>query len=161
MSVNGPGRARTKTALVLFALAIVITAILLAIGTANLPPPPAYGRVGPYLFPSLIAAGLCIVGIALLVQAVRGSGPDETLPVSARLDGWAILLIGIGVVGQIALLKTAGFIIASSVLFVAVTAAFGSRRIVRDVVIAVALTGTAYVAFVHGLGLTLPSGILP
>ena len=49
-------------------------------------------------------------------------------------------------------------IIATTLLFVAATLAFGSRRLVLDAAIGVVLTGLAFVLFNYGLGLTLPTG---
>jgi putative tricarboxylic transport membrane protein len=53
-----------------------------------------------------------------------------------------------------------GFIMASAVLFTFVAAAFGSRRFIVDAAIGLAFAATIYVIFVHGLGLSLPSGDL-
>ena len=50
--------------------------------------------------------------------------------------------------------------IASAVLFVCVAFGFGSRRYLRDVVIAIVLAIVTYVGFTRGLGLQLPAGIL-
>ena len=56
--------------------------------------------------------------------------------------------------------EAAGFVIASTVLFVAVARALGSRRLVLDVAVGFVLCLAAYVAFKMGLGLILPAGVL-
>ena len=58
------------------------------------------------------------------------------------------------------LIRPAGFVIASAVLFVAVTYALGSRRLVLNAVVGLVLCAAIYVAFTHGLGLRLPAGVL-
>ena len=58
------------------------------------------------------------------------------------------------------LLKPVGFVPAAVVLFMCVTFAFGSRRFLRDGVVALVLALTAYLAFTRLLGLQLPPGIL-
>ncbi len=58
------------------------------------------------------------------------------------------------------LMKPAGFVIASAVLFVAVTHAFGSRRVALNAAIGLVLCAATYVAFTRGLGLVLPAGVL-
>jgi putative tricarboxylic transport membrane protein len=58
------------------------------------------------------------------------------------------------------LMRPAGFVIASAVLFVAVTYAFGSRRPVLNAAVGLALCAATYVAFTFGLGLGLPAGVL-
>ena len=45
-------------------------------------------------------------------------------------------------------------------VFVSVAFAFGSRKLLRDGIVAIVLVVAAYLGFTHGLGLQLPSGIL-
>jgi putative tricarboxylic transport membrane protein len=52
----------------------------------------------------------------------------------------------------------AGFIIASTLLFVMIARGFGSRQPVRDAVIAVVLAAVVFFLFTLGLGLSLPKG---
>lgn len=52
-----------------------------------------------------------------------------------------------------------GFIPTAMVVFVCTSAAFGSRRYARDILIGLALAVVAYVGFVHALGLNLPAGL--
>jgi putative tricarboxylic transport membrane protein len=67
-------------------------------------------------------------------------------------------LVSAGLLVQMLLLEGLGWIIATTLLFVAATLAFGSRRLLLDAGIGVVLTGLAFVVFNHGLGLTLPTG---
>jgi putative tricarboxylic transport membrane protein len=53
-----------------------------------------------------------------------------------------------------------GFVIMAAVLFYAVAYSFGSRRYLRDGVIAVALAVIVYLGFTLGLHLQLPAGML-
>jgi putative tricarboxylic transport membrane protein len=76
------------------------------------------------------------------------------VPVNSR----ALLWTSAGLLLFLATLNFAGFIVASSLLFVCVTAAFGSRRLVRDAAIAVLFGVILYVTFTRGLGLVLPDG---
>jgi putative tricarboxylic transport membrane protein len=52
-----------------------------------------------------------------------------------------------------------GFVLSSALLFVLVAIGFGSRHYLRDLLLGLALAATAYVTFVHGLGLQLPPGL--
>jgi putative tricarboxylic transport membrane protein len=65
-----------------------------------------------------------------------------------------------GLVLQMVLVKPAGFVIASAVLFVAVAYAFGSRRLALNAAFGLVLCTVTYVAFTRGLGLVLPAGVL-
>ena len=60
------------------------------------------------------------------------------------------------------LMRSAGFVIASTVLFVAVARALGSRHLVLDVAVGFVLCLAAYVAFkCWGFGaMILPGGVL-
>ncbi|HKP24606.1 MAG TPA: tripartite tricarboxylate transporter TctB family protein, partial [Dongiaceae bacterium] len=61
---------------------------------------------------------------------------------------------------QILLFEFLGFVPTAAILFFCVSFGFGSRRYLRDAIIAIALAVVAYVGFVHALGLHLPAGIL-
>ncbi len=118
---------------------------------------PTSAVVGPALFPYLIAAGLVIVGASLLREAVFGHIAHEG---GFELDWRAVGLVSAGLVVQMLLLESLGWIVATTVLFLAATLAFGSRRLVLDVGIGVVLTSLAFVMFNYGLGLNLPGGVV-
>jgi putative tricarboxylic transport membrane protein len=59
-----------------------------------------------------------------------------------------------------ALIGWAGFVIAGTVLFACVARGFGSRRMVRDLVIALAFSVAIYLFFVKLLNVGLPAGWL-
>jgi putative tricarboxylic transport membrane protein len=116
---------------------------------------PSHATVGPRLFPFLIAAGLIVVGLALLREAFFGHIAHER---GWELDGRSVALVLAGLIVQMLLLESLGWIIATTLLFAATTLAFGSRRLALDIAIGVVLTGFAFVLFNHGLGLGLPTG---
>src|SRR3546814_9156737 len=60
----------------------------------------------------------------LLIESLRETEPSDR-PV---VDWRAIGIVGLGLAAQLLLMTGAGFIIASTVLFVAVTRAFGGTR---------------------------------
>ena len=111
--------------------------------------------VGPALFPYLIAGGLVLVGLALLRQAVAGHIAHEG---GVELDGVAIVLVSVGLIIQILLLETLGWIPASTILFMVVARAFGSRKLVVDAILGLALTSLSFGLFNYGLDLNLPVG---
>ena len=113
--------------------------------------------VGPALFPYLIAAGLVIVGASLLREAFAGHIAHEG---GFELDWIAVALVSAGLLIQIFLLETLGWIPATALLFIAVARAFGSRRLLTDAVLGVALTAASFVVFNYGLGLNLPGGVV-
>ena len=70
----------------------------------------------------------------------------------------AFVIISAGVILHMAIIAWAGFIIASIVLFVLVARGFGSRRILRDAIIAAVLAVVVFFIFTLALGLSLPKG---
>jgi putative tricarboxylic transport membrane protein len=111
--------------------------------------------IGPRLFPFLVAAGLLIVGVAVLWQAFFGHIAHER---GFELDWRAMALVAGGLLLQIFLIESLGWIIASTLMFVAATLAFRERRVLISIVIGLALTGLTYGVFNYGLGLSLPIG---
>jgi putative tricarboxylic transport membrane protein len=118
---------------------------------------PTSAVVGPALFPYLIAAGLVIVGVSLLREAFAGHIAHEG---GFELDWIAVALVSAGLIIQMFLLETLGWIPASALLFMAVARAFGSRRLLIDAALGVALTAASFVIFNYGLGLNLPGGVV-
>ena len=118
-----------------------------------------YAQIGPRLFPYIVGCGLTLFGAVLAWQAMAGGW--RNVPVEQahrRPDGSAFVIITAGVLLHMAIIGWAGFIIASTVLFVLAARGFGSKRIVRDAVIAVILAIAVFLIFTLALGLSLPKG---
>jgi putative tricarboxylic transport membrane protein len=117
------------------------------------------------VIPYIIAAGLILFGLLFTASAARtraaaaatssGDAIDDS-----RSDWLALAVISIGLVAQMLLLEWAGFVIAAAVLFYCVAFGFGSRRYLRDGVVAILLAAVVYVGFTRGLDLQLPAGPL-
>jgi putative tricarboxylic transport membrane protein len=136
---------------------VLVLGVFVAVETAMLRTGPGYSAIGPKLFPWLVAAGLLVVGAALLYEARAGAIAH---PVGFDLDLPPALAVTAGLVLQMVLMKPAGFVIASAVLFVAVAYAFGSRRLALNAAVGLILCTATYIAFTRGLGLVLPAGVL-
>ena len=118
-----------------------------------------YAQIGPRLFPYIVGCGLTLFGAVLAWQAVRGGWRNVPLDEAHDAPDWAaFVIITIGVVLHMAIIGWAGFIVAATVLFVLIARGFGSRRIVRDAIIAVVLAVVVFLIFTLALGLSLPKG---
>ncbi|NMF87929.1 tripartite tricarboxylate transporter TctB family protein [Aromatoleum petrolei] len=146
---------------------LLISLALLALGsfvvfeTQGIAETQGYSQVGPRLFPYLIGTGLTLCGTWLAWQALSGGWramPDEA-ETHAAPDRMGFLLISAGVVLHMVLIGWAGFILASTLLFVLVARGFGSTKPVRDVAIAAVLSTIVYFLFTQALGLSLPAGL--
>jgi putative tricarboxylic transport membrane protein len=70
------------------------------------------------------------------------------------------LLVAAGVVINLLLAETAGFVIASAALFWLTARAFDAAHPIRDAIYAAAVSAGAYVLFARILDLPLPAGAL-
>lgn len=159
---------RTESAL---ALAVAALAGVLLVGIRDVSFGVGYDRIGPRFFPYLVAAGLLLIGAVLAGSALRHrraalttdarsyvvSGFRRTM--TPRLNARAIVWLGAGLLLNLALFETAGFILAATVQFCLVARAFHSIRPARDVGAGVVLSTLVYILFSRGLGLTLPAGV--
>ncbi|ADD42774.1 tripartite tricarboxylate transporter TctB family protein [Stackebrandtia nassauensis] len=68
-------------------------------------------------------------------------------------------LVAVALMVYVLLLDTVGFVLLTPLFFVAITWIFGSRKIIRDVIVAVVLTVGTYLLFTSVLGLTLAEGL--
>lgn len=145
----------------LLAAGIVAFGLFFAVQTNLIEVSPGYARVGPRVFPWVISGGLIALGLWLAFEAWTGRWVSaESADPTAPFHWPAFLLIGLGLVLHMALIGRAGFVIASTVLFVCVVRAFGERRLVRATAIGLCLAVIVFIGFTYGLGLALPAGIL-
>lgn len=141
--------------------ALVIAAILAAIAaviiwqTSQMRVPPIQARVGPTVFPYIIAGALILLSIGTVVSAIRRGFPersdDNYVPIF-----W---IIG-GLVAQLLLLSTLGFSIATGILFAFTAKAFGRGPLWQTIPIGAVFAFLVWVAFAKGLQLSLPAGPL-
>ena len=93
-----------------------------------------YAQIGPRLFPYVIGAGLTLCGAVLAWHALSGGWRHVPLDQEGHdAPDWpAFAIISAGIVLHMAIIGWAGFIIASTLLFVLIARGFGSRRPARD-----------------------------
>ena len=149
MKISGAG--------LVIGLGFMALAGLVAFDAASLQVPPSYARVGPQVFPYLIASGMALVGLRLVWEAVREPVRVHVPPVT---DWKAVAMISVALAAQYFILKPLGFVFSALILFLTIAHAFGSRQYVRDLVVGLVLALSAYVGFRYGLGIGLPQGIL-
>lgn len=129
---------------------------VIVFGAVAIPPTPIYARVGPTLFPFLCAGGLVLMAALLLLEALRGGWRDTSEDV--RTDWRAMSWLGLGLLLNVALISSVGFVIGSGLMFLCITRAFGSRRAARDAAIGVGVCLLAYLGFRHLLGVNIGAG---
>jgi putative tricarboxylic transport membrane protein len=140
-----------------FGVAVLALAAIIAWETTLIPTNAIYAQVGPKVIPWLATVLLGALGVLLTLQGLRGGWEHEE-PDGLDTRGLAWMLLGLAL--NVALIGIAGFIIASTLLFVCTARAFGSRRILRDAAIGVVLALVSYVGFDRVLGYKIGSGLI-
>jgi putative tricarboxylic transport membrane protein len=142
-------------------LGLIAIASVIGFETMQMQVPPSYARVGPQIFPYIIALGMAITGAHIAWKSYRGEDDVATETEDGGPTDWkSVAIIMAGLIAHMNLLKPLGFVPAGLILFWSVAFAFGSRRYERDIIVGLLLALFAYVGFTYGLGLQLPPGIL-
>ncbi|GLK85895.1 tripartite tricarboxylate transporter TctB family protein [Ancylobacter defluvii] len=111
--------------------------------------------VGPAFFPFLIALGLAVNGTVLVVNALRATFAEEGW---SQIDIGPVALVLAGLLLQLLVLETVGWIAATTLLFAIVARAFGNRNLLANLAIGLIVAGLSYYVFNELLGLSLPAG---
>jgi len=117
---------------------------------------------GPRFLPLVVLVIWTALSIGYLGQQVvalarnRPGLPTERFERMPAAAVMVALLVGYGLV-----MIPVGYLISTTVFFVATAFVLGSRHLARDTVVAVLLTVGVYFAFTQALGVRLPAGVLP
>jgi putative tricarboxylic transport membrane protein len=112
-----------------------------------------YAGVGPADVPRLIAYGLLVLAALTVVSGLKGD-----LPKPPRQAPAPVLWIMGGLVGQLALLHVAGFVVSGAILFGMTARGFGQKPLWRNLLVGFALAFVIYGVFDRLLKLNLPGG---
>jgi putative tricarboxylic transport membrane protein len=160
MKINQGGIVKMEVSI---GLAVVALGGVLMLGLSGISLGAGYDRIGPRFFPYVVAIGLFFLGGWFLISGLlhrQADGNTGNVSQAAHTNWAPIGYLSAALIANLLLLERAGFVIASAIQFWLVARAFGSRRALRDAIVAVLLAVICFVAFSNGLGLSLPSGIL-
>ena len=145
-----PDRAALVIAPVLFVIAAVVWW-----DAGRLAEMSNYSGIGPATVPHVVAIGLALLAIWTGFEAWRGDFPERE-PIEVK----PVVFIVAGLAAQMLLLKTAGFSIATGVLFALTAFGFGRRKLWISLPIGIALSFVVFIIFGRFLQLSLPAGPL-
>ena len=119
--------------------------------------------VSPQTFPYMVAAFTSLVGLVLILDVIRGNHGtpygdepgDPLIPVNYK----TLLIVAAAIGLHVILLETAGYIIAATICFLGVAYGFGSRKILKDLLVSLTFAVIVYFSFTKGLNINLPSGV--
>jgi putative tricarboxylic transport membrane protein len=132
--------------------------------TAQLPSEGGYAHIGPNFFPAVVSAGLVLLGAWLGWEALSGGWRSRSAPdpgTEHPLEAGSFAWVSAGLFLHMALIGTAGFVVAGTILFACVARGFGSARPGRDAALGVLLSLAVYLFFVNFLNVGLPAGWIP
>lgn len=157
MSGEGSSRDRRRPdrAALVIAAGLAGLAALVLWDASRLPAVAAYARIGPKTFPVVVGIGLIVLSLWTVLAARRGDFPEreeQNWPPMAWIVG--------GLAAQMLLLTTAGFSIATGLLFGATAKAFGKGPLWMTVPIGVGVAFLVWIVFARFLQLSLPAGPL-
>jgi len=114
-----------------------------------------YARVGPSTVPNVVGICLLILAAWTAFEAWRGDFPER------EEQNWPPLvwIVG-GLAAQMLLLTTAGFSIATGLLFAATAKAFGKGPLWKTIPIGIVISFIVWTIFAKVLQLSLPAGPL-
>lgn len=145
------------------ALGIIAIGGVWLYGASGLPQGARYAAVGPGLFVTFAGLGLVICGIILLIQIARGERFEpqdaEDAAASSPMDRRAFLTALVAVAVPVFAMPYLGVPLTATISFVLVARAFGSKRLLLDIVTGVILSVVVYFLFTR-LGLQI-GGWLP
>lgn len=150
-----PARRRPDWPVLGIAAALAVAAAVLFWDASLLNVKGFAARFGPAIFPRLIGGMLLIMAVWTAIDAWRGNPPPRE-----KDDLPPIFWIVGGLAAQMLLLTTAGFSIATGLLFAATVKAFGRGPLWKTIPIGVVFAFAVWFIFSKGLDLTLPAGPL-
>ena len=154
MSLRDPNLSRRPDgAAFVIALVLAVIAAIIIWQTSLMRVPPIQARVGPTVFPYVIAAGLILLSIGTAVSAFRGQFPAR------EKDNYGPMLwIIAGLLGQMFLIGWAGFSIGTAILFAFTAKGFGRGPLWQTIPIGFVLAFVIWFIFSRGLQLSQPMG---
>lgn len=147
-----------------FAGIIACVGVVGFVAGSQIPIPPSAGVVGPRVFPYLVSGIMVVIGIALVIQLLRGhtgaAEEGEDIDPDVKTD-WLTVAKLVGFLAiHIAIIVPLGWPVAAAVLFFGAAWSLGAKPWWRNAVIAIVLALVLQFVFAGLLGVSLPPGFL-
>jgi putative tricarboxylic transport membrane protein len=146
---------------------VIVSLIVLTIGAAvtwiaqTIPVGPGVAVIGPRSFPSGVGLLLISCGLLLVLEACRNPWDCEaTDSATPSLDLLPLAILAGGMIVNVLIIKNAGFILASTLMFAFTAKAFGARRLWLSLLIGFVLALVTYYGFARLLDLRIGGGLI-
>lgn len=137
-------------------LAVILVGAVCLYSSTSLTLGARYAAIGPGLFVALVGVGLVALGVVLLLQTARGTAFDPELEVDPGMDKVAFFTALLAAILPALIMKPLGLPLTAAISFTLVARAFGSPRVLVDLVSGFVLGSAAWYLF-SWLGLQLGS----
>jgi putative tricarboxylic transport membrane protein len=131
--------------------------------TSRMLVPSGTSVISPKSFSYVIGSFLAITSVLLISEILRGnSGVPEGTEAGdpfQKADFKTMAQVVAAICANVILLDLLGFIVAATVSFWGVAYAFGARKYLKDLLIAIVFSVFVYFGFTQGLNINLPAGI--
>jgi len=147
---------------VIFVCIIVLAAVYFW-ATAQIPSLEIGDPLGPKAFPRLLGVALLVTGGMLLLEMwrARGTQAKEAAAIPDRRIVGVIAAVVVWTAAYFVAFEPAGYVIATTIYLVPLTAYFNRGRWVMNVTTCVLFALVSYIMFTKMLGVSLAKGIFP
>jgi len=158
---GSPAQGRSELGVALLLLVLGGWAVVDAL---RLPDLQARGPIDAKTIPLIVGALLILSAVLLAIDVLRGGHGEQEAGEDVDLghgSDWKTLgLLTAAFVANILLIERLGWPVSGAVLFFGATYALGSRHLIRNAIISIALSVGTWYLFNLALGIALPVGIL-
>jgi|SRR4051794_11402613 putative tricarboxylic transport membrane protein len=120
--------------------------------------------LGPKAVPVFVGGLLLVSAVLLAVDVLRGGHGEaeegEDVDLTAPTEWRVVLPLVATFLANVLLVDRLGWVISGALLFYGSAWALGSRHLVRDAFISLAMSLVTFYGFYLGLGILLPAGVL-
>ncbi|MFI7062749.1 tripartite tricarboxylate transporter TctB family protein [Kribbella sp. NPDC050124] len=146
------------------ALLLLILGAWAVVDALRLPELQARGPVDAKTIPLAVGGLLILTAVLLAINILRGGRGEQEAGEDVDLghgSDWKTLgLLAAAFLANILLIERLGWPVSGAVLFFGTTYALGSRHLIRNAIISIALSVGTWYLFNLALGIALPVGIL-
>ena len=146
-----------------FAGFLLLLGLITIWDTSQMLVPGGTSVISPKSFSYVIGAFLSITSVMLFADVLRGnSGVSEGTEAGdpfQKADFKTMAQVVAAISANVILLDLLGFIVAATTSFWGVAYAFGARKYLKDLMVAIVFSVIVYFGFTQGLNINLPAGI--
>lgn len=144
---------------------LLLIGVVVVVDAARLPESIGQvGVVGPKAVPFVVGGLLVVTAVLLAVDVLRGGKGEEEagedIDLAHPADWRTVGLLAGAFLSNALLIERIGWPLSGALLFFGAAFALGARRLVPLVAVSLAMSFGSQLLFAHGLGVSLPAGVM-